>query len=144
MDDLVTISVDQNVSVSSPSGVVSARLNTILENTPSITNLDDFLHETNFVKAIDYKEKLNKKIFNVGMGSEARVIYNDILKNILKYYGISMRYILARIFLDKDYRSPILGDSDDLDNIIHYRNDSLYNYYRRLERIGKKRVIKKL
>lgn len=54
MDDLVTISVDQNVSVSSPSGVVSARLNTILENTPSITNLDDFLHETNLVKAIDY------------------------------------------------------------------------------------------
>lgn len=97
-----------------------------------------------FVKAIDYKEKLNKKIFNVGMGSEARVIYNDILKNILKYYGISMRYILSRIFLDKDYRSPILGDSDDLEDIIHYRNDSLYNYYRRLQNKSKNRRIQKL
>lgn len=97
-----------------------------------------------FVKAIDYKKELNKRIFNVGMGSEGRVIYNDILKNILKYYGISMRYILSRIFLEKTYRSPVLTDSDDLENIIHYRNDSFYNYYRRLQSRGKKRKIRKL
>ena len=97
-----------------------------------------------FVKAIDYKKELNKRIFNVGMGSEGRVIYNDILKNILKYYGISMRYILSRIFLEKTYRSPVLTDSDDLENIIHYRTDSFYNYYRRLQSRGKKRKIRKL
>lgn len=97
-----------------------------------------------FVKAIDYKKELNKKVFNVGMGSEGRLIYNDILKNILKYYGLSMRYILSRIFLEKTYRSPVLTDSDDLEDIIHYRNDSLYNYYRRLQNRGKKRAIRKL
>ena len=97
-----------------------------------------------FVKAIDHKKELNKKEFNVGMGSEGRLIYNDILKNILKYYGLSIRYILSRIFLEKTYRSPVLTDSDKLEEIIHYRNDSLYNYYRRLQNRGKKRVIRKL
>ncbi|MBE6156207.1 MAG: NAD(P)-dependent oxidoreductase [Firmicutes bacterium] len=96
-----------------------------------------------FVKAIDYQKELNKKIFNVGLGKEGRVIYNDILKNILKYQGISFRYILSRIFLEKDYRSPVLTDSDNLEELIHYRNDSLYNYYRRLQRGGKSRRIRK-
>lgn len=97
-----------------------------------------------FVKAIDYQKELNKKTFNVGLGKDGRVVYNEILKNILKYEGISLRYVLSRIFLEKDYRSPVLTDSDDLDNIIHYHNDSLYNYYRRLQRFGKKRRIRKL
>ena len=95
------------------------------------------------VKAIDYKEELNKKTYNVGLCKEGRVYYKDILNNILKYYGISMKYILERLFLDKNYLSPVLTDSDDLDNIIHYRTDTLYNYYRRLQNKGKKRIFQK-
>lgn len=96
-----------------------------------------------FVKAINYQKELNKKIFNVGLGSEGRVVYNDILKNILKYQGLSIKYILSRVFLEKNYRTPVLTDSDNLEDIIHYRNDSLYNYYRRLQNSGKKRKIRK-
>lgn len=92
-----------------------------------------------FVKAIPYKEELNKKIFNIGLGKEGRVLYDEILRNILKYNGISMKYILSRTFLEKNYKSPILVDSDDLEEIINYRHDSLYNYYKRLDRKGKKR-----
>ena len=97
-----------------------------------------------FVKAIDYAKELNKKAFNIGMGSEGRLLYNELLKNVLDKYGISMRYILSRLFLAKSYKSPILTDSDELDNIIHYRYDSLYNYYRRLQNSGKKRIFQKI
>ncbi len=97
-----------------------------------------------FVKAINHQKELNKKIFNVGMGQEGRLIYNDVLKNIFKYYGLSLRYILYRLFLDKNYLSPVLLDSDKLDDLIHYRTDSLYNYYRRLERKGKKRIFQRI
>ena len=31
-----------------------------------------------------------------------------------------------------------------LDDIIHYRNDTIYNYYRRLKNKGKKRIIQRL
>ncbi len=97
-----------------------------------------------FVKAIEHQKELNKKVFNVGLGSGGRVVYNEILKNILKYNGLSFRYVLSRIFLEKNFKSPILNDSDALEDLIHYRNDSLYNYYRRLEKKGKKRIIRKL
>ena len=97
-----------------------------------------------FVKAIDYEKELGKKIFNIGMGEEGRVVYKEILNNILKYYGISWKFILSRLFLVKSYLSPILTDSDQLEDIIHYRDDSLYNYYRRLESKYKKRRVRKL
>lgn len=96
------------------------------------------------VRCIQYEKELNKKIFNVGMGEEEKKLFNDILKNILKYYGLSFKYILSRLFLEKSYKSNVTSDSDELDNIIHYRFDSTYNYYRRLERIGKKRKIRRL
>jgi len=97
-----------------------------------------------FVKAIDCKKQINKKIFNVGMGEHGRIKYDLILKKLLINYGISFKYILSRVFLEKNYHSPILLDSDELDNIIHYRNDSLYNYFNRLKRKGKKRRLQKL
>lgn len=97
-----------------------------------------------FVKSIDHLEKINKKTFNVGLGNKGRIIYNDILKNILKYQGINFKYFLSRIFLEKNYYSPVLTDSDDLEEIIHYRNDTLLNYYKRLQTTGKKRKIRKL
>ena len=96
-----------------------------------------------FVKAIDYKKELNKKIFNVGLGEEGRIKYDDILKKILKNYGISFKYILSRIFLEKNYKSPILTDSDEIEKIIHYQSDSLYNYFKRLKQRGKKRKVQK-
>lgn len=97
-----------------------------------------------FVKSLDYKNEINKKTFNVGMGSSGRLKYDEILRKVLVNYGISFKYILSRLFLEKNYKSPILTDSDDLDNLIHYRIDSLYNYFNRLKRRGKKRKIQKL
>ena len=94
-----------------------------------------------FVKAINYKKELNKKIFNVGMGTTGQIKYDLILRKVLINYGLSIKYVLSRIFLDKDYVSPVLIDSDDLENIIHYRNDSLYNYFNRLKRRGKNRRL---
>ena len=94
-----------------------------------------------FVKSLDFKNELNKKIFNVGMGENGRLKYNEVLKKILINYGLSFKYIASRIFLEKDYKSPILLDSDNLEDIIHYRNDSLYNYFNRIKRKGKKRKL---
>ncbi len=96
------------------------------------------------VLSIENKNILNKKIFNIGMGEKGRLLYKDILINILKYQGISFRYILSRIFLDKNYYSPVLIDSDELDNLIHYRHDTLKLYYDRLKYSGRKRKIRKL
>lgn len=115
--------------------ILNIKKNSIVEVT---TNLDAAYA---FVKSIDYKKDLNKKIFNVGMGETGRIKYDTILKKLLINYGLSLKYVASRMFLEKDYKSPILLDSDDLENIIHYRNDSLYNYFNRLKRRGKNRKL---
>ncbi len=93
-----------------------------------------------FVRALSFIKDLNKKTYNIGLGEEGRVLFTEILYHILKYYGLSFSYLFGRVCLEKNYLSPILSDSDDLDNCIHYRTDSLYNYYRRLKNKGKKRI----
>lgn len=118
--------------------IYNIKKNTMIEVT---TNYDV---SNAIVKCIDYKDKLNKKIYNIGMGIDGRLLYKDILINILKNYGISIRYILSRIFLDKNYRTPVLTDSDKLEEIIHYRNDTLDNYYNRLRKNNKKRKIRRI
>lgn len=96
------------------------------------------------VKSIDYKKELNKKIYNIGMGINGRVLYKDILVNILKEQGISIKYILGRLFSEKNYRSPVLTDSDNLNDIINYRHDSLKKYYNRLKNRSKTRKVRKI
>lgn len=94
-----------------------------------------------FVKGIKYLDKLNRKTFNVT--SEEPILFNDLLINILKIRGLSFKYVLSRLFLEKNYYSPVCKDRDELDCIIHYRNDSLIEYYNRLKRRNQKRKFAK-
>lgn len=94
-----------------------------------------------FVKGIQNLDKLNKKTFNVT--SEETILFKDLLINILKIRGLSFKYVLSRLFLEKNYYSPVCKDRDELEEIIHYRNDSLIEYYNRLKRKNSKRKIAK-
>ena len=94
-----------------------------------------------FVKGIKYLDKLNRKTFNVT--SEEPILFNDLLINILKIRGLSFKYVLSRLFLEKNYYSPVCKDRDELEEIIHYRNDSLIEYYNRLKRKNSKRKFAK-
>ena len=94
-----------------------------------------------FVKGIKYLDKLNRKTFNVT--SEEPILFDDLLINILKIRGLSWNYVLSRLFLEKNYYSPVCKDRDELEEIIHYRNDSLIEYYNRLKRKNSKRKFAK-
>lgn len=122
-------------NITNESFVFNVKKNNVIEVT---TNYDA---ASCFVKSIEYLKKLNKKIFNVGMGKNGTLKYNTILNNILKYNGISNRFVLSRLFLEKNYYSPVTIDSDNLENIIHYRIDSLNKYNMRLKENSKKRKI---
>ena len=76
-----------------------------------------------FVKGIKYTDELNKKTFNV-CASES-ILYESLLNKIVLSTGLTFKYVLSRIFLDKNYYSPVCSVKDDLENIINYRNSSL-------------------
>lgn len=83
-----------------------------------------------FVRGIKYATVLNKQTFNLKTDT---INYGKLLDKLLLINGLSSKYLLSRIFLEKDYYSPICSDSDELDNIIHYKNDSLNEYFKRLK-----------
>lgn len=94
-----------------------------------------------FVKGINYVDKLNKKTYN--LANEESIIYKKLLNKVLEINGISWKYIMSRLFVEKNYYSPVCSDTFELEEIINYRSDSLNEYYGRLRSRSKKRKISK-
>ena len=95
------------------------------------------------VNSVNKSEIINKKIINIGGGKYNQITYNELIQKILKYHGISWNYILTSIFVPKNFKSPILLDSDESEKLLKYRNDSLDSYFIRLKNRSKKRKISK-
>ncbi|MEG1892323.1 MAG: NAD(P)-dependent oxidoreductase [Bacilli bacterium] len=95
-----------------------------------------------FVKGIAFKDTLNKKIFNVTDGFN--LTYKSLLNKVLEIYGFSWKYILNRMFLEKNFYSPVTKDNDELNKIINYRNDTLSDYLNRLRSRCKNRKLARL
>lgn len=94
-----------------------------------------------FASSLNYMDKLNKKIWNAGGGEQLTASYREILAKVLEIYGFSFKYLLTRIFIDKNFYIGVYEDSDKLNEIIDFRSDSLSSYYMRLKRTTKNRVI---
>lgn len=97
-----------------------------------------------FVSALNNPEKLNKKIFNAGGGDATTGSYKEILANVLSIYGISFKYLLTLLFLDKNFYCHVYEDSDKLNDILEFRSDSLSSYYMTLKRTSKGRWLQKI
>lgn len=95
-----------------------------------------------FVKGINYSDKLNKKTFNLASGETVK--YGDLLDKLLEINGLSFKFMLNRVFLEKDYCSPVCTDRDELEELLHYRNDCINAYYSRLKSKNKGRRLQKM
>lgn len=96
------------------------------------------------VRAIDYDKELKGKTYNLGGGENCITTYRELLIRVLEIYGITFEFILTKLFMDKTFYGHVYSDSDKLEDIIHFRNDSLASYYMRLKRSSKSRGINRL
>ena len=97
-----------------------------------------------FVNALNHINKLNKQTWNATGGEATTDTYRNILSNVLKIYGLSFKYILTSLFVDKNFYSHTYEDSNKLENILEFRGDSLSSYYMRLKRQIKGRKFAKI
>ena len=82
-----------------------------------------------FVCAIDFKKKINKKIFNVSGGEKFRTTYREYVKRVFKTYGLSLKFIASWVMAEKNYCGGYYKDGDELENILHFRSKNLSVYY---------------
>lgn len=91
------------------------------------------------VRGINYLNILKQKTFNVV--DEGTINYHELIKKMLRIYGFTWQYVLTKLFIDKDYSSPVVKDGQDLNDLINFQNDSLDLYFSRLKRRSKKRKV---
>ena len=97
-----------------------------------------------FASSLNHTKKLNKKIWNATGGEMTTDTYRNILINILKIYGLSTKYLLNVLFVDKNFYTHTYQDNQELEKIVEFRSDSLSSYYMRLKRQVRGRKIAKL
>ena len=86
------------------------------------------------VSAIDNKTSVNKKTFNLSGGEKFRITYKDYILNILRNYGLSIRFISTLLMAEKNYYGGYYEDSYILEDILHFRSKNIDVYYNTLEK----------
>lgn len=95
-----------------------------------------------FVNAIQKRDELSGKIFNLGGGEQCRSTYEEFLERSFKIAGLGKLDFAPKSFADKNFHCGFYQDGEDLENIIHFRRDSMDSYFEREK--GKISCIKKL
>ena len=96
-----------------------------------------------FSRAIDRIKEVNKKTFNVGGGESCRTTGKELNNYMLKTYGMNKKYFTNKLFIDKNFYSYYFKDSDKLEDILQFRNDSIASYFMRIKRRKRKYKIRK-
>ncbi|HLW30653.1 MAG TPA: NAD(P)-dependent oxidoreductase [Aequorivita sp.] len=82
-----------------------------------------------FVKAIKKQEQLSKGIFNLGGGESCRIDYEGFLKRSFEIFGLGELNFPNKAFAEKNFHCGFYADGEALENILHFRNHSLEDYF---------------
>lgn len=81
-----------------------------------------------FVNAIEKKQKINRRIFNLGGGPSCRITYREFLEKNFEVYGLGKFDLPEEAFARKNFHCGNYIDGDDLEEILHFRRSSTEDY----------------
>lgn len=82
-----------------------------------------------FVNALFHIEEVSGRVFNLGGGATCTTTYADFLANNFRIYGLGNFDFPLHAFATKNFHCGFYEDGDILENILHFRRDSLDSYY---------------
>lgn len=82
-----------------------------------------------FMNGIEKQQELSKKIFNLGGGESCRISYEHFLERSFAIFGLGKLNFPKHAFADKNFHCGFYADGDDLENTVHFRQDSLEDYF---------------
>ncbi len=82
-----------------------------------------------FVNAIEKKEQLSKGIYNLGGGENCRIDYKGFLQRSFDIFGLGELNFPEKAFAEKNFHCGFYEDGDELENILHFRDHSLEDYF---------------
>lgn len=82
-----------------------------------------------FVNATEKQEELSKRIFNLGGGEKCRIGYKEFLQRSFDIFGLGELNFPDKAFAEKNFHCGFYKDGDDLENILHFREHTLEDYF---------------
>jgi len=98
-----------------------------LETPIEITTPEDTARA--FVNAINHPKQLNHKIFNLGGGESCRITYRKMLETVFNIVGLKKLDFPEHAFAGTNFHCGYYADGDDLEQILHFRKQTLQNFY---------------
>ncbi len=98
-----------------------------LETSMEIATTEDTARA--FVNAIEKTNQLHKQIFNLGGGENCQISYRDFLIQSFAVFGLGKLNFKPKSFAEKNFHCGFYNDGDVLENILHFRKDSLDTYF---------------
>lgn len=86
-----------------------------------------------FVNGISKQKELNHKIFNLGGGQHCRLTYQEFITKSFDIFGLGSFNFPAKSFAEKNFHCGYYADGNDLEKIVHFRNDTLDSYFAALK-----------
>jgi len=87
-----------------------------------------------YVEAINKRDVLSKRIFNLGGGAECCITYEKFLEKSFLLFGLGTLNFPLHTFARRNFHCGILKDGDILENILHFRSDTLDTYFAETKR----------
>lgn len=100
-----------------------------LETPMEITTVRDTANA--LVQSIGKESQLNKQIFNMGGGPECRILYKDFIQRAFDAYGMGKLNFPEHAFARQNFHCGYYVDGDKLEEILHFRNDTIDTYFDR-------------
>lgn len=82
-----------------------------------------------FVNGIEKQHVLSKRIFNLGGGETCRASYKEFLERSFTIFGLGQMNFPKNSFAQKNFHCGYYADGDVLEQIVHFRQDSLEDYF---------------
>ena len=84
---------------------------------------------TAFVEAINKREMLSGKTYNLGGGEKCCISYKKFLEKSFLLFGLGKLNFPVNTFAQRNFHCGILKDGDELEKILHFRHDTLDSYF---------------
>lgn len=82
-----------------------------------------------FVHTLEHLDEVEGQIFNLGGGLECTTTYGKFLASNMEAYGLAPMDFPAHAFAQKNFHCGYYEDGDKLEEILHFRRDTLADYY---------------
>lgn len=82
-----------------------------------------------FVHTLKHLDEVEGKIFNLGGGAECTTTYGEFLAKNFELFGLGALDFPSHAFATKNFHCGYYEDGQELEDILHFRRDTLTDYY---------------